>query len=209
MEDLQAKQSCGQAKQSSGQAKHAAEQSCGQALCRLKGGELGGLECLIARYQAKALRTAFLITHDESMAEDVVQEVFVRFYQHAKSFDEARPFEPYFMRSVVNAALNCIEREQMRQSAANVDLSELENLLEQAASVEEQVEFNTLKWQILEALAELPPRQRAVIVQRYYLEMSEQEMSAALDSPPGTVKWLLNVARTRLRALLGSARRME
>src|SRR6266498_4706572 len=178
-----------------------------QAIHRLKRGDIGGLECLIARHQAKALRTAFLITHDEPMAEDVVQDVFVHFYQHARYFDEARPFEPYFMRSVVNAALNCVEREQMRQSSSNVDLSELENLLEEAASVEEQVEFNTFQWQIMEALAELPPRQRAVIVQRYYLEMSEKEMSEALTAPRGTVKWLLNTARTRLRSLLGSVRR--
>jgi RNA polymerase sigma-70 factor (ECF subfamily) len=180
-----------------------------QAIRRLKGGDMGGLECLIARYQGKALRTAFLITHDEPMAEDVVQDVFVRFYQRADCFDEARPFEPYFMRSVVNAALNCMERAKKQQSLPAGDTSELENLLEKAASVEEQVEFNTLKWQVMEVLAELPPRQRAVIVQRYYLEMSEKEMAEALDSPPGTVKWLLNAARARLRSLLGSERMAE
>ncbi|HLO33600.1 MAG TPA: RNA polymerase sigma factor [Anaerolineales bacterium] len=181
-----------------------------QAIRRLKSGDIGGLECLIARYQGKALRTAFLITHDESMAEDVVQDVFIRFYQRAGGFDERRPFEPYFMRSVLNAALNSIEKEKRNSaSLAEEDESELESLLQQAASVEEQVEFNTLKWQIGAALAKLSPRQRAVIVQRYYLEMSEKEMSEALAAPPGTVKWLLNAARDRLRSLLGSERRTE
>ena len=180
-----------------------------QAIRCLKRGDMGGLECLIAHYQGKALRTAFLITRDEPLAEDVVQDAFVRFYQRAQYFDETRPFEPYFMRSVVNAALNCLKQEKKGGSCSEGDLSELENLLDHAASVEEQVEFNTLKWQISEALANLPPRQRAVIVQRYYLEMSEQEMSQALDSPPGTVKWLLNAARARLRALLGSERMAE
>jgi RNA polymerase sigma-70 factor (ECF subfamily) len=113
------------------------------------------------------------------------------------------------MRCVVNAALNLVEREKKGRPFADEDVSELEELLEQAASVEEQVEFNTLKWQIGEALTQLCPRQRAVIVQRYYLEMSEQEMSAALDSPPGTIKWLLNAARARLRSLLGSERMAE
>lgn len=180
-----------------------------QAIRRLKNGDISGLECLIARYQAKALRTAFLITHNEPLAEDVVQDAFVRFYQRVKHFDEMRPFQPYFLRSVVNAALNCIEREKKEQYFSEVDTSELENLLEEAISVEEQVECNALKWQIMEVLSELPPRQRAVIVQRYYLEMSEQEMSETLDSPPGTVKWLLNAARSRLRSLLGSGRMAE
>ena len=177
-----------------------------KAIRRLKRGDMGGLECLIARYQGKALRTAFLILHDEPMAEDVVQDVFIRFYQRAKSFDEARPFEPYFLRSIVNAALNCIEREKKGQYFPEGDTSELENLLEEAASVEEQVEFNALKWQIAEALTDLPPRQRAAVIQRYYLEMSEKEISEALDSPPGTVKWLLNAGRARLRALLNLER---
>jgi RNA polymerase sigma-70 factor (ECF subfamily) len=180
-----------------------------QAIRRLKRGDMGRLECLIARYQGKALRVAFLITHDEPMAEDVVQDVFVRFYQRAGCFDETRSFEPYFMRSIVNAALNCLEREKKQECFADQDTTELESLLEQAASVEEQLEFNTLKWKISEALAELTPRQRAVIVQRYYLEMSEKEMSESLDSPPGTVKWLLNAARNRLRSLLNSERMAE
>jgi RNA polymerase sigma-70 factor (ECF subfamily) len=179
------------------------------AIRRLKRGEIGGLECLIARYQAKALRTAFLITHDETLAEDVVQDAFVRFYERAKFFDETRPFEPYFLRSVVNAALNCIEREKKSRSFTEAATAELQCLLEEAASIEDQVEFNTLKWQIMEVLAELPPRQRAVIVQRYYLEMSEKEMADALDAPSGTVKWLLNAARARLRSLLGSERMAE
>jgi RNA polymerase sigma-70 factor, ECF subfamily len=186
-----------------------AKQSCAQAIRRLKRGDISGLEYLIARYQQKALRTAFLITHDEPLAEDVVQDAFVRFYQRAKFFDETRPFEPYFLRSVVNAALNCLEREKRGTSFTHADTSELENLLEEAASVEDQVEFNTLQRQIKECLEELAPRQRAVVVQRYFLEMSEKEMSEALDSPPGTVKWLLNAARARLRSLLGSERMAE
>jgi RNA polymerase sigma-70 factor, ECF subfamily len=179
------------------------------AIHRLKRGDMSGLECLIARYQQKALRTAFLITHDEPMAEDVVQDAFVRFYQRAQYFDEARPFEPYFLRTVVNTALNCIERTKKERYLADEDTSELKSLLEQASSVEEQVEFNTLKWQIMEVLEELPPRQRAVIIQRYYLEMNEKEMSEVLDSPRGTVKWLLNAARARLRSLLDSERMAE
>ena len=179
------------------------------AIRRLKNGDIGGLECLIAGYQGKALRTAYLVTHDEPMAEDVVQDAFVRFYQRARSFDETRPFEPYFLRSVVNTALNVIEREKKNEHSLDEDVSTIESLLEQAASVEEQMEFNTLKWQIKEALIELPPRQRAAIVGRYYLGMSEKEMSEVLASPLGTVKWLLNAARQRLRSLLSSERISE
>jgi len=175
------------------------------AIGRIKDGEIGGLEMLVNAYQVKAVRAAFLVTHDESLAEDIVQETFIRLYHRIHHFDETRPFEPYLMRSVVNAALNAVRRDG-KSVSLDADPTLLETLLEQAASVESQVEYAQLSREILHALSKLSARQRAAIVQRYYLEMSEQEMALALDAAPGTVKWLLHAARTRLRDLLNPER---
>jgi RNA polymerase sigma-70 factor (ECF subfamily) len=179
-----------------------------QAVRRMKNGDIGGLEVLVAQYQVKAVRAAFLITHDEPLAEDVVQETFIRLYQRIHHFDDSRPFEPYLMSSVVRAALNAIRRDG-RIHSFEASTAELENLMEQAPSVETQVELAQLGRQVLAALSKLPPRQRAAIVQRYYLELSEREMAEALEAAPGTVKWLLHAARNRLRLLLGSNRSVE
>ena len=172
-----------------------------QAIRRMKRGEMDGLEQLVTRYQDEAGRVAFLITRDEALAQDVVQETFMRIYRRIGQFDAGRPFAPYLMRSVVNAALNATRREK-RSVSLESDPARFEDLLAQAASVETQVEFAQAKQAIFSALAELSPRQRAAIVQRYYLEMSEKEMAESLDAAPGTVKWLLNAARARLRELL-------
>lgn len=187
-----------------------------QAIRRLKNGDIGGLEFLIARYQAKAVRTAYLVTHDEPMAEDVVQDAFVRFYERIRHFDAERAFEPYFLRMVVNAALNAVERESRTAAPLDDDagmrdagLRVLEGLIARADTVEEQVELALLKREIHQALGKLTPRQRVAVVQRYYLDMSEHEMSEALDATPWTVKWLLHSARARLRALLGWKRSEE
>lgn len=187
-----------------------------QAIRRLKDGDIGGLEFLIARYQAKAVRTAYLVTHDEPMAEDVVQDAFVRFYERIRHFDAERAFEPYFLRMVVNAALNAVERESRTTAPLDDDagmrdagLRVLEGLIARADTVEEQVELALLKREIHQALGKLTPRQRVAVVQRYYLDMSEHEMSEALDATPWTVKWLLHSARARLRALLGWKRSEE
>jgi RNA polymerase sigma-70 factor (ECF subfamily) len=181
-----------------------------KAIRRLKNGDMGGLEILIAHYQDKAVRTAYLVTQHEPMAEDVVQDSFVRFYERIRYFDETRAFEPYFLRSVINAALNAIEKEN-HGSASNeaLDAPVLESLLARAVSVQEQVEYSQLKHAVSKALEELSPRQRAVVVQRYYLEMSEKEMTETLDVTPGTIKRLLHAARNRLRSLLGSERNAE
>src|SRR5512133_2334895 len=182
-----------------------------QAVRRLKTGDIGGLESLIAGYQARAVRTAYLVTHDAPLAEEVVQEAFIRFYERVRHFDERRPFEPYFLRCVVNAALNAVEKESHSMASLDeaFDLRALEGVLSRALSVEAQVEFAELEREIHQALSALSPRQRAVAVQRYYLQMSEKEMTEALKLAPGTVRWLLNAARTRLRTLLSSERSVE
>ena len=175
------------------------------AIQRLKQGDMSGLETLVACYQAKSVRISFLITQDELAAEDVVQDTFIRITQRIRYFDDKRPFEPYLMQSVVYAALNTA-RHANKSVPLKDNPSDVEAILSRAASPETQAEAGQLTQEILTALSELSPRQRTVIVQRYYLGMSEKEMADALHSAPGTVKWLLNAARTRLRDLLGSER---
>lgn len=181
-----------------------------QAIRRLKAGDIGGLEILVTRYQRQAVQTAYLITHDEQLAEDVAQETFVRLYQRIGRYDEARPFAPYLLRSVANAALNTVEKTtRWVQYGAGTDVQRVAELLCEAGSVEEQAEANRLKDKVAQALAALSPRQRSAIVQRYYLGMSEQAMAETLTAAPGTVKWLLNKARAQLRSLLRLERSAE
>ena len=181
-----------------------------QAIHRLKRGDIGGLEVIVARYQTKAVETAFLITQDLALAEDIVQDVFVNLFRRIRHYDVNRPFKPYLMKSVVNAALDAVEKEaKWVHTVMDEDTSNLEELIAKAASVEDQIEFAQLRGAIDTAIAALPARQRSAIVQRYYLQMSEKEMAQALEAPPGTIKWLLNTARTRLRTLLGSERSAE
>ena len=181
-----------------------------QAILRLKSGDIKGLDFLITKYQDKAVRTAYLVTRNEPMAEDVVQDAFVHFFERVRHFDESRNFEPYFMVSVMNAALNAALREKRNLPfPEESEEADLETLLSRSLTVESEVERSQVKSEMLTMLDKLSPRQRAVVVQRYYLEMSEKEMSKVSRTAPGTIKWLLNAARTRLRALLEAERNVE
>jgi len=173
-----------------------------EAVTRLQAGDLSGLEPLVRRYQGQALRTAFLITQERALAEEAVQEAFLRFYGAVRRFDADRPVAPYLLRIVVRTALNLARRER-RTVSLDGSMEQVERLLARAEGVEEQVERAWLAAEVERALAALTPRQRAVIVQRYYLGLSEQEMARRLDVTPGTVKRLLYNARRRLRRLLG------
>ncbi len=174
-----------------------------QAIQRLKQGDIGGLEFLVHRYQVKAVRTAYLISRDPGLAEDVVQDSFLQVSRSIRGFDEARPFEPWFLRSVVNASVKMMQRSARQvQVGDEVDESFFGELAARVESVEEQVESIEFQNQIWDAMQKLSPRQRAVIVQRYFLDMSEKEMAEEAGSAAGTVKWMLHAARERLRGLL-------
>jgi RNA polymerase sigma-70 factor (ECF subfamily) len=174
------------------------------AIQRLKCGDIGGLELLVQLYQVKAVRTAYLVTHNVALAEDVVQDCFIQAYRAIGGFDARRPFEPWFFQSVLHAALKAAQKAE-KEVLVEPSSDELwfENLLGRAESAEAEAETASFQQEIWDALQRLSPRQRAVVVQRYFLEMSEKEMAAQTGVAPGTVKWLLNAARNRLRSLLG------
>ena len=173
-----------------------------QAIQRLKNGDISGLEFLVTEYQVQAVRAAFLITRDASLAEDIVHDAFIHAYHAINKFDATRPFKPWFMRSVINASVKTLRRSARQVEVGGEEDTVLADLARRVESVESRVESIEVQDQIWAALQELSPRQRAVIVQRYYLGMSESEMADQSDTARGTIKWLLNAARERLRELL-------
>ncbi len=70
-----------------------------------------------------------------ALAEDVVQDTFLRIYQRIRYFDETRPFEPYLLRSVTNAALNAAEKSSRHVALNEVDeMAIMEQLLQSASN---------------------------------------------------------------------------
>jgi RNA polymerase sigma-70 factor (ECF subfamily) len=177
-----------------------------QAVARLKQGDLESMEVLVSRYYLPAVRTAYLIVQDKGLAEDVVQNSFLCLPDTIRRYDPERPFGPWFLRCVMNAAINTNHRETRLSS---LDLADDESnfsaeswLLDQHPGPAEQFEEVEKNQAILQALGKLTPKQRAAVVMRYYLEMSESEMAKKLDSPKSSLKWWLHSARVRLHDLL-------
>lgn len=174
-----------------------------QAIKRLKQGDIGGLETLVWQYQVRAMHAAYLITGDRMLAEDVVQGAFLQAFERIHQFDAERPFGPWFLRSVANRALKAVTR---CRSTLALDTDAGETLLyllnEAAIDPENEVQRSEIHEAVMQALDHLPPSQRAAVVARYYLGLSEAEMVDKLDCAPGTVKWRLYAARRKLRAWL-------
>ncbi|MDQ6693697.1 MAG: sigma-70 family RNA polymerase sigma factor [Chloroflexota bacterium] len=178
-----------------------------QAIELLKHGDISGLELLVQNYYVLAVRSAYFVNLDRALAEDIVQAAFLRVYERIDQFDAARPFRPWFLRMVVNDAHMAVRKRarlvtlnsepqddeyaQFSQELPGSDLA-LDELMIEAETTEA----------VWLALGKLSPDQRAVIVLRYYLGLSEAEMSTQLDCTPGTVKSRLHRAKRRLRQLM-------
>jgi RNA polymerase sigma-70 factor (ECF subfamily) len=145
---------------------------------RVRGAQRGSasdLEALFRMHWPRALRAAYLVTHDAEAAEDIAQESFLAAIRALDRFDRRRPFGPWLHRIVVNRAIDWARARTLR---AEVELGEAVGGVETSSEIADET---------LAALARLPPEQRAVIVMRYLLELTPGEIASALDLPRGTV----------------------
>ena len=171
-----------------------------EAIARLQGGDISGLEVLVRLYQNQAYDAAYLITRDHAQAEDVVQATFLRAFERIHQLRNEQSFRPWFMRSVVNGALSAASgRHNSSIEAQGEEAAQLPSL---EPSLEEVLEAAETREEILAALEQLSPAQRAAVVMRYYFDWNDAEVARRLDIPAGTVRRRLHDARRRLRELL-------
>jgi len=175
------------------------------AIARLKQGDLNGMEALVKRHQVRAVSAAYLIVRDPRLAEDIVQEAFLRAADKIDQFDESRPFGPWFLRSVINASIKAVRKQKrfIPLDAHDEETSKIADwLMDPSPRPELVVETQETRQIVWNALGELTAEQRSVIVMRHFLGMSEAEMTEELDRPLTTVRWRLKTARNQLRKLL-------
>jgi len=182
------------------------------AISRIKQGDLNALEFLVNRYQVQALHAAYLVIYDRALAEDIVQTAFVKVMERVHQFDEQRPFAPWFFRIVINDAIKAAKKRKRNLSLDGQEESAAKLgtwLMEPTPQPSQLMEEQEVRQLILKAIESLSHEQRAVIVMRYFLEMSEAELSLKMDRPLSTVKWWLRDARKRLRHFIASSQGFE
>lgn len=176
-------------------------------MARLAEGDEAALGPLYDRYGKLIYSLALRVVRDAAAAEEVTQEVFVRLWRSAASFDPARGrVHAWLMRITHNLALNEVRRRQSRPVVAeNYDWQ-----TSGAALVDQDAERDPARaaWlgertaTIRKALAQLPAPQRQAIELAFFGGLSQAEVAAAVGDPLGTVKSRIRVGMQRLRELL-------
>jgi RNA polymerase sigma factor (sigma-70 family) len=156
---------------------------------------------LVRQYQDLAFRTAYVITGDAAEAEDAAQNAFVKAYFALPRFRSGAPFRPWLLQIVANEARNrriAVWRHPTVELTAIADWP----ATDEAESPEVAALAGEDRRRLVETINHLREEDRAVIVCRYFLDMSEAEMASTLNCPRGTVKSRLSRALGRLRDLL-------
>jgi RNA polymerase sigma-70 factor (ECF subfamily) len=175
-----------------------------QAVILLKKGDMDGLQYLVEKYQVKAVQAAYLILGDRNLAEDIVQSSFILIAEKIYQFDIERPFGPWFYRIVVNASIKTAMREQKLVSIHSADEEKRipHGLADPVRTLEEIVENTETRREVWRAICDLTLKQRTVLVLRYYLGMTNKEISLALGEPLSSVRWAIHAGYEKLRHLL-------
>ena len=146
-------------------------------------------------------RTAYLLCGDWHTADDVVSAALVRLYRHWRRVSTVDNVDAYVRRTLLRTWLNERRRPWRREVLAGEAIPDPAS---PRAGPEAAV---TDRMTVLALLAELPPKRRAVLVLRYFNDLSVEETAKALDVSPGTVKSqtarALEVLRGRLEPALG------
>ena len=183
----------------------------GVLITSYRNGNEAAFNLLVDRYQSKVFTTIFLIVKDQDVAEDLLQDVFVKVLHTLNSdkYNEEGKFQPWVMRIAHNMAIDHFRKAKRYPTILLEDGSNLLNSLSFAedSSEEQRIKEETLAW-VRNLIDELPEAQREVVIMRHYLDMSFQEIAeqtgVSINTALGRMRYALNHIRKKMK-LVNSA----
>lgn len=171
---------------------------------RIKNGtpkSAGALTLLVERHHSPLLGYLYRMTNgNRPLAEDLVQETFLRVLRAIDRYQYPRPFKAWLYAIATNLARDHFKRADTRRTDTVPD----ERLQRFAGehNPEHRILAEDESRRVIDALTGLPEHQRAALILRYYQELPLAEIANILDIPVGTVKSRLSIGLKRLRATL-------
>ncbi len=160
-------------------------------------GDVPEFEVVAAGRWTTMVRTAYLLTGDNGLAQDLAQSTLASVYVHWGKVSRARDIDAYLHRILINTHLSRLRRRRVRE----VELDD-RTARDATAADSATADFAAAAaWRVTvnEALAALPPRQRAVLVLRFWSDLTEVQTAVAMGCSVGTVKSQTFKALAKLR----------
>src|SRR3984885_5194140 len=178
-----------------------------QLVTAARAGDIAAFESLVNRYERKIFRLGMNITGNREDAEDVMQEAFLKAYQHLPEFEGNSRFYTWLVRIAVNQALMKLRKRRPNQVSLDEEIetgedSFFRDVEDWGPSPAERYEQTQLHDILNEAISELDPNFRIVFQLRDIEEMSTEETADVLHLSVPAVKSRLLRARLKLRQKL-------
>ena len=159
----------------------------------VKGGDRKSFSLLVRRHQKSLLRMSLRFVKDMDVAEDVVQESFIKAYERLNSFEARATFKSWLFQIAINTAKNKL-RERRK------DMSDIDDVpLAVAAIAETTLVHGAVADLIQKHVDQLPSKQKTALVLRIYEDMSFKEIAEIMECPYDTAKANYRHALLKLR----------
>ena len=173
-----------------------------------RNGNEAAFNLLVDRYQSKVFTTIFLIVKDHDVAEDLLQDVFVKVLHilNSDKYNEEGKFQPWVMRIAHNLGIDHFRKAKRYPTILLEDGSNLLNSLSFAedSSEEQRIKEETLAW-VRDLIEELPEAQKEVVILRHYMDMSFQEIAeqtgVSINTALGRMRYALNHIRKKMKQI--------
>lgn len=168
---------------------------------QVRNGTTALYELIVRRYNQRLYRVARAILRDDAEAEDVMQEAYVRAFQHLNQFEGRAPFASWLTRIAVHEALARLRsRQKIQQFDEPGDDAEMEvAIVEKSPDPEQQTSNQELARLLEQELLQLPEQYRTVMMLRDVEDLSTAETAEALGLTEENVKVRLHRGRSMMR----------
>ena len=171
-----------------------------QLVAEVAGGDKSAFARLYALTHAKLLGVALRILRDRALAEDVLQESYVKIWRHAASYDPSIASPMTWMATIVrHGAIDALRKRQLEALGSE---DEMATIASADPDPVEEIHLARLRPKALAAFAKLPEEKRRLIMLAYLRDRSRQELSQRFGVPANTVKTHLRRALLELRATM-------
>ena len=158
---------------------------------RAKSGDYQAFDLLVLKYQSRLISTAFKFVKDVQIAEDIVQDSFIKAFNALESFREDSSFYTWIYRITVNTSKNFLVSKKRKSELLNSDLSEeASHQIEpvEAYSPEDLLQATQLKKVITETIDQLGEDTRTALTLRELDGLSYEQIADVVNCPVGTVR---------------------
>lgn len=150
---------------------------------------------LVRRYEYKARQTAYLITRQKELAEDIAQEAFIQCFNQLGSLRQPEYFQTWFYRILIRTSFRLLRKEKWRSFFL---LQKETFVAKQEPDIAEKIETEETRQVLHEIVNQLNEKLRTVIVLYYFNELTISEISTVIAISEGTVKSRLHHARKQM-----------